>query len=439
MHGSGTLVQYPADVTGESLDRIVVRSSPPLEGTVTLPGAKNSALKLMAATLLAEGSYRLKGVPRIVDVALMGDLLRVMGCQVCWDPADPSVLCIDVPAQIEPVAPYEIVERFRASVVVLGPMLARCGEASVALPGGDDFGPRPIDIHLHGLMSLGATVDMVHGNVEARAEMLLGSRLTLEYPSVGATENLLMAAVAAKGETVIDNAAREPEIVDLCQFLTQMGASIVGAGTSTIVIQSDGSTDSLQSTDHTVVADRIVAATYFAALGVCRGEIVIEGARSDHMNLLFRTLRRMGVTITPINGGVRAIVTGRLECVDCSTLPYPGVSTDYKPFLVVLLASAAGVGIVTENVFAGRFRYVDELRRMGADIRTVGHHAVVHGVDRLSGAPVRAHDIRAGAALVVAGLGAKGTTTVSATNHIDRGYEDLAGKLASLGADVYRC
>jgi len=420
-------------------ERIAVTGGAPLEGTVHVSGAKNSVLKLMAATLLSEGNYRLSNVPNIVDVELMAELLRSVGCAVNWRNNDPATatLQIDVPSHITPEAPYEIVERFRASVVVLGPMLARCGEARVALPGGDDFGPRPIDMHVRGLIELGASIDVIHGNIEATASDLLGSNITLEYPSVGATENLLMAAVAAKGTTVIDNAAREPEIVDLCEFLTRMGAVIGGAGTATVVVESDGSVAGMHATDHTVIPDRIVAATYAAALGVATGEIVIAGARYDHMELLCHTLAGMGIKMTPVSDGIRVIAASRLSAVDCSTLPYPGVATDYKPFLVALLAGADGVGIVTENVFAGgRFRYVDELRRMGADIRTVGHHAVVHGVERLSGAPVRAHDIRAGAALVIAGLGAEGTTVVSDAHHIARGYDDLAGKLESLGADI---
>ena len=419
-----------------AIERIVVRSGPPLEGTVAVAGAKNSVLKLMAATLLAEGSYRLTNVPRIVDVDLMAELLRAVGCTVEWDPTGDAAIRIDVPGEITPVAPYDIVERFRASVVVLGPMLARCGEARVALPGGDDFGPRPIDMHVRGLVELGAQVDVVHGYIEASATELLGGRVVLEFPSVGATENLLMAAVAAKGTTVIDNAAREPEISDLCQFLVRMGARISGAGSSTLVVEGAGTVQYLRAADHSVVPDRIVAATYLAALGVASGDVLVAGARYDHMELLCHKLTEMGMLITPDTDGIRAIAPRRLDSVDCSTLPYPGVATDHLPFLVVMMATASGVGIVTENLFPGRFRYVDELRRMGADIRTDAHHAVVRGVERLSGAPVRAHDIRAGAALAVAGLGADGPTVVTDAHHVARGYEDLAGDLASLGADV---
>ncbi len=417
-------------------EQIIVRSGAPLEGTVRVTGAKNSVLKLMAATLLAEGSYRLSNVPRIVDVNLMAELLRAVGSRVQWDTNHTAVLHIDVPAEITPVAPYNIVERFRASVVVLGPMLARCGEATVALPGGDDFGPRPVDMHVRGLTELGARVEVVHGNIEASTAQLLGGRVVLEFPSVGATENLLMAAVAAKGITVIDNAAREPEIFDLCCFLQSMGAVISGAGTSTLMIEGAGTTQWLQAADHTVIPDRIVAATYLAALGVASGEVFVEGARYDHMELLCAKLAEMGMILTGEADGIRAISPRRLDSVDCSTLPYPGVATDYKPFLVAMLATASGVGIVTENLFPGRFRYVDELRRMGADIRTDAHHAVVRGVERLSGAPVRAHDIRAGAALTVAGLGAEGPTIITDAHHVRRGYENLGGDLESLGADV---
>lgn len=419
-----------------AIDRIVVRSGPPLEGTVAVAGAKNSALKLMAATLLAEGSYRLSNVPRIVDVDLMAELLRAVGCTVEWDSTVEATLRIDVPAEITPVAPYEIVERFRASVVVLGPMLARCGEATVSLPGGDDFGPRPIDMHMRGLTEMGAHIEVVHGNIEASASELLGDRLVLDFPSVGATENLLMAAVAAKGTTVIDNAAREPEIYDLCQFLGRMGASISGAGSSTLVVEGAGTAQYLRAADHTVIPDRIVAATYLAALGVASGEVFVAGARHDHMELLCNKLTEMGMLITPDTDGIRAIAPRRLDSVNCSTLPYPGVATDYLPFLVVMLATASGAGSVTENLFPGRFRYIDELRRMGADIRPADHHAMVWGVERLSGAPVKAHDIRAGAALAVAGLGADGPTVVIDAHHVARGYEDLAGDLASLGADI---
>lgn len=416
----------------EVRDAILVRPGGPLSGTVSVSGAKNSVLKLMAATLLAPGAYVIRNVPQILDVTIMGDLLRAMGAHVSQQ-AD--VLRIEVGDDVVPEAPYELVEQMRASVVVLGPLLARFGEARVALPGGDDFGSRPIDIHLRALTDLGATIETRRGYVVARCERLVGAHCVLDFPSVTATENALMAAVLAKGVTVIDNAAREPEVADVAAFLNRMGAHILGAGTATITVEGVGG---LGPVDHTVIPDRIEAATFLAAVGVAGGEITLQGARPDHMEMLCRKLGEMGMRISPTSDGLWAMVNRRLSAVDVSTLPYPGIATDYKPLLVALLSVADGVGIVTENLFSGRFRYVDELVRMGADIRTEGHHAVVHGVPQLSGAPVRAPDIRAGAALVVAALRAEGETVVRGVHHIDRGYERFVDKLAGLGAVIER-
>jgi UDP-N-acetylglucosamine 1-carboxyvinyltransferase len=409
---------------------MVVRPSGPLDGTVPISGAKNSVLKLMAATALAEGTYRLRNVPAISDVAWMGDLLTSMGMAV---ERDDHEIAIEWSGELTPVAPYELVERMRASIVVLGPLLARFGHARVALPGGDDFGPRPIDMHLGALEQLGASFEFEHGYIEARADQLTGARILLEFPSVGATENALMAAVLAKGETVIDNAAREPEIADLAAFLNRMGAQVLGAGTSTIQIEG---VESLASVEHEVIPDRIEVATFLAALGVAGGELTLAGARPDHMAMLITKLGDMGMRISPCSEGLWAMAPERLRATDVATLPYPGLATDYKPLLVALLATADGVGIVTENLFSGRFRYIDELIRMGADIRTESHHAVVRGKARLSGAPVRAPDIRAGAALVVAALRADGETVISGAEHIERGYENLVAKLSAVGADL---
>jgi UDP-N-acetylglucosamine 1-carboxyvinyltransferase len=290
-------------------------------------------------------------------------------------------------------------------------------------------------MHLKALEQLGATFEQAHGFVEGRADRLVGTNLLLEYPSVGATENALMAAVLAKGVTIIDNAAREPEIADLASFLNRMGAQVLGAGSSTITIEG---VDELQPVEHAVVPDRIEAATFLAALGIAGGEITLEGARADHMDMLIEKLSEMGMRISPSNEGLWAMAPDRLRATDVATLPYPGIATDYLPLFVAMLAVADGVGIVTENLFSGRFRYLDELSRMGADIRTDAHHAVVRGLSQLSGAPVRAPDIRAGAALVVAGLGAEGETVVHGAEHIDRGYEDFVAKLRALGADVER-
>lgn len=419
--------------TDRAADRFVVRRSGPLEGTVHIDGAKNSVLKLMAATILAEGDYLLHNVPRISDVAFMGELLERMGMTVEW--AGPNDVSINHGPQLVPEASYELVEKMRASIVVLGPLLARHGQAKVALPGGDDFGPRPIDMHLRSLEALGAQFESSHGYIEATTEGLVGTDIVLEFPSVGATENAMMAAVLAKGRTVVDNAAREPEIADLAAMLNRMGALVLGAGTSTVVIEG---VEHLEAVEHTVVPDRIVAATYLAALGVCGGEITLVGARHDHMTLLCQKFGEMGLRTSPDANGIWAMARGRLDSIDISTLPYPGLATDYLPICVAMLTTADGVGIVTENLFAGRFKYVDELVRMGADVRTESHHAVVRGVARLSGAPVRCHDIRAGAALLVAGLGAEGETVLSDVFHIDRGYADVVDKLAALGASIER-
>ena len=414
------------------MNKFLVQGSRSLNGGIQIGGAKNSALKLMAASLLAEGLTSLSNVPDIADVAIMVELLEAMGVEV---QRTGHRIDISVPHEIEPVAPYHLVERMRASISVLGPLLARIGRATVAMPGGDDFGSRPIDMHLQGLEQLGATFTHQHGDIQAQAEVLKGAEVFLEFPSVGATENLLMAAVLARGTTTIENAAREPEITDLANFLSQMGALIDGIGTSRLRV--DG-VERLEPISYEVIPDRIEAATYLCALAICGGELHLENARAEHMEMLLRKLEEMGMHISEGNGGVRGKVTERLKSADVSTLPYPGLATDYKPFLVAALSVAGGAGMVTENIFAGRFRYVDELVRMGAEIKAEGRHAVVRGVDRLSGAPVRAHDIRAGAALVIAGLGADGETIISDAHHVDRGYEDLAGKLSSVGAQVSR-
>ena len=415
------------------MDRILVRPSGPLSGDVKINGAKNSALKLMAACTLAQGTYLLKEVPDITDVQSMAELLRSMGLTV--RNLENNQIEIVNPGDITPEAPYEQIEKMRASIVVLGPLVSTYGKARVALPGGDDFGPRPIDMHLKGLEALGVRFSSEHGYIEAEAERLIGSRVVLDFPSVGATENIMMAAVRAEGETIIENAAREPEIADLAAFLNRMGANVLGAGSSTVTIQG---VDNLVAVEHTVIPDRIEVATYLSAVGIAGGEINLLGARADHMDMLCQKLGEMGMRISSDSTGLWAMASKGLQSVDLATLPYPGLATDYKPFLVAMLSVADGVGIVTENLFSGRFRYVDELIRMGAEIRTEGHHAVIRGVPKLSGAPVRAHDIRAGAALVTAALKADGETEIRDPHHIDRGYEDLVGKLKSLGADIDR-
>ena len=417
------------------MDQLVVRPSGPLSGTVTAGGAKNSALKLMVACLLAEGRSVLSNVPRISDVDTMAEVLRALGAEV-ERLGNGDVAVTTPPAdRLVPLAPEELFERMRASVVVLGLLLARCGTVSMPLPGGDDFGDRPIDFHVNGLTAMGARFESSHGKVRGTVPggRLVGTRVVLEYPSHTATDNLLMAAALAKGTTVIENAAKEPEVADLAAMLCSMGAVVRGAGTSRIEIEG---VDELRPARHAVVPDRVVAATFLAAVGMAGGDITIADARPEHMEMLLHKVGQLGVVTEMGPQGLRARATARLTSADVATLPYPGVATDYSPLLVAMLTVADGVGILTENLFSGRFRYVEELRRMGADIRTEGHHAVVRGVDRLSGAAVRAPDIRAGVALVLAGLVAEGETVVSGAHHIARGYADLAGSLRSLGATV---
>jgi UDP-N-acetylglucosamine 1-carboxyvinyltransferase len=392
-------------------------------------------LKLMASTLLTDGTFELRNVPEIVDVAIMAELLRAIGVTVVRP--ERGVLRITNDGDLTPVAPYELVERIRASINVLGPLLTRCGHVRLSLPGGDDFGARPIDMHVAGLEAMGATFKFAHGYVEAFADRLRGADIIFDFPSVGATENLLTAAVLAEGVTTIDNAAREPEIIDLCEFLIKMGARIEGVGTSHLRIEGVDR-DALVATDHETVADRIQAATYIAACAVAGGELELLNAQPRHMEMVLARFGDMGLDITPLPYGLRVAACDRMRSIDVATLPYPGIATDYKPLIITMLSVADGVGIVTENLYPGRFRYVEELQRLGADIRTDGHHAVVRGVPRLSGAQVRSHDIRAGAAMVVAGLAAEGTTTITGVHHIDRGYDDLVGRLGAVGAAIER-
>ncbi len=424
------------------MDRFVVTPNGPLAGSVRAGGAKNSVLKLMAACLLAEGRHVLTNVPRITDVDTMADVLRAMGVTV--ERGADDELIVDVPATVVPEAPLALVERIRASVVVLGPLLARTGQARVGLPGGDDFGPRPIDMHLAALSALGATfktseeaVEGVVTSVDGGRPRLMGTTVVLDYPSHTGTDNVLMAAALAKGVTVIENAAREPEVCDLVAFLQSMGAKITGAGTSRLVVEG---VETLTPATHRVITDRLVVATFLVAAGLTGGDVLVEDGRPEHMEVLLRKLSCAGIQVSSGPDGLRARrdPSGQLRAVDVATLPFPGFATDYKPLIVTLLTVADGVGIVTENLFFGRFRYVDELRRMGADIRTEGHHAVVRGVERLSGATVRAVDVRAGAAMVLAGLVADGETIVTDACHVDRGYEDFDGRLTALGAKVLR-
>jgi UDP-N-acetylglucosamine 1-carboxyvinyltransferase len=417
----------------------------PLAGTVYVGGAKNSALKLMAAALLAPGRSVIHNVPDILDVAVMGQLLRQLGCTVDISyPKDADPTCsstagratIEVPDELDHKAPYELVRRLRASIAVLGPLVARCRKASVALPGGDAIGSRGLDMHIRGLQELGAVVRIEHGQVVAEVPQgLVGANLWLDFPSVGATENLVMAAVLAKGSTVIDNVAREPEIVDLCQMLGAMGARIEGISTSTLVIEG---VEELHPVEHRTVTDRIVAGTWVFAAAIAGGELQIEGGVAHHLDIVLDKLVASGAEIEPTESGFTVRTHRRLTSFDVATLPYPGFPTDLQPFAMALAAVSEGTAMITENVFEARFMFAQELARLGADLRTDGHHAVVRGVPMLSGAPVIAHDIRAGAALVLGGLAAQGTTEVAESQHIDRGYPMFAEALAAVGADVVR-
>jgi UDP-N-acetylglucosamine 1-carboxyvinyltransferase len=416
---------------------LVVKPAGALEGEVRAYGAKNAVLKQMAACLLASGEHHLTNVPRISDVATMSELLIALGCEV--EAPREHELLVRVPAvrDLHPVAPAHLFEAMRASIVVLGPLLARCGEVNMALPGGDDFGQRPINFHTEGLTAMGATFRNDRTSIRATtsAPRLRATRVTLEYPSHTATDNLLMAAVLADGRTIIDNAAREPEVEDLGRQLIAMGARIGGLGTSLLTI--DGVLK-LHPADHEVVTDRVVAATYLASGLITGGYVRVVDARPEHMVMLLRKLEVMGGEVDEAGPGVAVRARGRLRAVDIATLPYPGVATDYKPLLTTMLSVAEGVSVVTENLFAGRFRYVDQLVRLGANITTEGHHAMIRGVERLVGTSVAASDIRAAAALILAGLVADGETRVTGLEHMDRGYEDFVGRLSSLGANIER-
>jgi UDP-N-acetylglucosamine 1-carboxyvinyltransferase len=415
-------------------DSFVVRSGRPLHGTVRVSGAtKNAGTKQMAAALLAPGVTTLRNLDPVADLDVMIDVLRAIGAGVEW--TGPAELQIDASAPLRPEAPYELVTRMRASVNVLGPLLARCGEARVAMPGGDNIGSRKLDMHFRGLVSMGVELEVVHGFIEARTNRLCGARVVLEFPSVGATENLLTAAVLAKGQTVIENAAREPEITDLAGMLNRMGAEVHGAGTSTIEIEG---VEALSPVASEIMGDRIETGTLLMACGIAGGEATLLGARLDHVETVVMKLTEMGLQVSQTPDGLWVRADERLRAVDIATLPFPGFATDFMPLAVALLATADGTAIVTENVFDNRLGFVAELTRMGADVRNEGRHAVIRGVPRLSGAPVRALDVRAGAALVLAGLAADGETVVLDPFHVDRGYSDLAASLCALGADVER-
>lgn len=416
------------------MDVIQVEGGYPVTGTVTVEGAKNSALKLMAATLMASGVTTLTNVPNIADVHVMGKVLKNLGAKI--EVVDEHVLKIDTTGVDSWETPYDLVVQMRASTAVLGPLLSRFGKAVVAMPGGCNIGARKIDMHILGLEALGVEFKIDHGNIHASTPNgIHGETVTLAFASVGATENLMMASVFAKGTTVIDNAAREPEIVDLANMLNEMGAHIKGAGSPVIEIEG---VSELHPVTHAVVGDRIEAGTFLAIGGLCGEPVTVRGFDPKHLGLVLKKYEAMGVKIEREEDGVTASAGGRLKAVDIQTLPFPGFPTDMQAQTMAMLALADGQCVITENIFENRFMFASEIARMGANIRIEGHHAIVHGVKGLSGAQVESPDLRGGAALVLSGLVAEGETTVSAIHHIERGYEHFVDKLCALGAHVWR-
>ena len=417
------------------MERLRVVGGARLAGTVRVSGAKNSALKLMAATLLAPGKSTITNLPEIADVEYMAELLTRLGCSVEVN-HQLSQVVIDVPQKLGHRADYDMVRKMRASINVLGPLIARELIAEVALPGGDAIGSRGLDFHINGLTEMGAQVTSEHGFVIAKASNgLTGAHITLEFPSVGATENIMTAATLANGKTVIDNAAREPDVVDLGEFLIAMGAKISGLGSHTITIEG---VKKLTPTNHATLADRIVSGTWAFAAAMTKGDITIENGRVDHLELPLDKLVEAGAVVTTTKNGFRVKMDKRPTAVDVATLPYPGFPTDLQPMVINLNSIADGTSIVTENVFEGRFMFVNELLRLGAKIQVDGHHAAITGINQLSAAPVAATDIRAGAGLVLAALVSDGVTIIEDAFHIDRGYPDFPAQLQSLGADVSR-
>jgi UDP-N-acetylglucosamine 1-carboxyvinyltransferase len=414
------------------MDEIVITGGTRLCGEVRISGAKNSALPILASTILGGGECVITNVPRVVDVLTMGKLLGMLGVKVSHED-NRAVIRADVIHSTE--APYDLVKTMRASVLALGPLVARWGEAKVSLPGGCAIGSRPVNLHLAGLAKLGADISIEHGYITAKAKRLRGARIYCDVPTVTGTENLMMAASLAEGTTVLENAAKEPEIVDLANFLTKRGARIAGAGTDVITIEG---VRELRGADHEVIPDRIEAGTYLAAAAMTKGDVTITHCRASHLEAMLMKLREAGVDVQADKETVRLTVPGKLKGTDIRTLPFPGFPTDMQAQMVALMTVADGASVITETVFESRFMHVEELRRMGADIRVEGNRVVVTGRPTLTGAPVMASDLRASAGLVLAGLAAEGVTEIQRVYHLDRGYERMEEKLRALGAVVER-
>ena len=417
------------------MDRIRIRGLRPLSGRIAIGGAKNAALPLMTAGMLTDDRLVLENVPQLADIATMGSLLEQHGIAVERATQDGRVLSLGGPIT-NTEAPYDIVRKMRASILVLGPLLARCGEAQVSLPGGCAIGTRPVDLHLKGLEQMGAVIRLEGGYIHAEVKgKLRGAVIVLPFASVGATENLLMAASLADGQTVLSNVAREPEITDLADCLVAMGARITGIGTDRLVVEG---VSALHGARHSIIPDRIETGTYACAAAITGGEVLLAGARLDHLGAVARTLRETGVDVTEEPDGLRVRRMNGLHGVDVMTEPYPGFPTDMQAQFMVLMSVAEGAAMVTETIFENRFMHVPELNRMGARINVHGSSAIVRGVPSLSGAPVMASDLRASLSLILAGLAAKGETVVNRVYHLDRGYEAVEQKLAACGADIER-
>ena len=409
---------------------ISIEGSHKLSGEIDVKGAKNAVLKEMILPILSEGKYILNNVPLIADVEYMQDVLNVLGIK---STSKNNSLEIISPAKIGIEAPYEIVQKMRASIIILGPLLARCGEARIAFPGGDQLGPRPVQMHLDALEKMGANFELDHGVLIGKTDGLKGVEINLPYASVGATENTLLAAVLAKGRTVIENAAREPEIVDIVNMLLKMGANISGAGTSEIVIEG---VENLVPTDHEIIGDRIAAGTFLAAILSTKGSGKINGINPNHLPMEIKKLIEMGANIKTTETSITIEYQNNLQSIELSTLPFPGIATDLQPIFGAALLLAEGTSILTENVYDQRFQWIPEVQRMGANIQTGWQHAMIKGVESLSGAPVRATDIRTGASLIIAALQADGLSTITGVDHINRGYEDIVTSLSSLGSTI---
>lgn len=414
------------------MDQIRINGGVPLKGVVEIGGAKNAALPILAAALLGGGECVIDHVPQVRDVVTMRKLLALLGVNVH---ADGSRITLDA-TQVQSIeAPYDLVKTMRASILALGPLLARLGEAKVSLPGGCAIGTRPVSLHLKGLEMMGAEIQVEHGYIHAKASRLRGTRIDLDFPTVTGTENLIMAACLAEGTTSLHNVAREPEITDLCAFLTKRGAKILGMGTDTITIEG---VRELHGAGHSVIPDRIEAGTYLMAGAITGGDVMVKGCVTDHLGSVLSKVQEMGVELTESAEGVRIRSSGPLKAVEVKTLPYPGFPTDLQAQVMAVMSVAQGTSVIAETIFEGRFLHVPELHRMGASIEVDGPHAVVKGVPLLTGAPVMASDLRASAGLVLAGLAADGETNISRVYHLDRGYERLEEKFQVLGADIER-